>query len=154
MKQLLFFSLFVISLYGYSQVETEEAAVKQVVNQFFQSLENRDTVLLKQVAMVNGQIWTLVERGMTLKITMRLFQNDISRLTAFPEVKEIPYSFQIHVHEGIAVAWVPYEFRREGEFSHCGVDVFTLMKVDKQWKIVTVAYTVEEEGCEELKNNP
>jgi len=49
------------------------------------------------------------------------------------------------VHEGIAVVWTPYEFHVNGEFSHCGVDAFSLVRIDGQWKIAGIVYTVERE---------
>ena len=153
MKKLFLLLLVSISIHIQAQQLSEEEAVKAVVNQFFQSLEERDTVLLKQVAEVDGQIWTLAKRRDTLRTSHRPFRDDVQRLKDMPNVTEEPYSFTIHVHKGIAMAWVPYEFRIRGEFSHCGVDVFTLMKKEGSWKIVTVAYTVEKEGCETLKKS-
>ncbi len=58
----------------------------------------------------------------------------------------------LNCYKGIAVAWVPYEFTVNGAFSHCGIDVFTLMKRDGNWQIVTAAYTVEKEDCDTLEN--
>ena len=41
----------------------------------------------------------------------------------------------------------PYDFHRDGEFSHCGVDAFTLVRTESGWKISGGVYTVETEGC-------
>ncbi len=46
---------------------------------------------------------------------------------------------------------MPYEFFLNDEFSHCGVDIFTLRKKDGEWRIILAAYTVENDGCEDLK---
>ena len=51
----------------------------------------------------------------------------------------------------IAVVWAPYEFRRDGKVSHCGVDVFNMLKVDGRWLIGNAMWTVEPEACDELK---
>jgi hypothetical protein len=47
----------------------------------------------------------------------------------------------------IAVVWGEYEFRINGEFSHCGVDSADLVKTDDGWKIANWMWTVEKEGC-------
>jgi len=47
----------------------------------------------------------------------------------------------------IAVVWGEYEFRIDGEFSHCGVDAADLVKVDGEWKIANFMWTVEKENC-------
>jgi hypothetical protein len=47
----------------------------------------------------------------------------------------------------IAVVWGEYEFRLDGEFSHCGVDSIDFVKVDGTWKIANFMWTVEKEDC-------
>jgi hypothetical protein len=51
------------------------------------------------------------------------------------------------VHGRIAVVWAPYDFHINGEFSHCGVDAFTLIKTENGWQIAGAAYTIEPKGC-------
>lgn len=48
----------------------------------------------------------------------------------------------------IAMLWAPYDFHRDGEFSHCGVDHVSLVRTDSGWKIAGITYTVQREGCE------
>ena len=43
----------------------------------------------------------------------------------------------------IASVWTPYDFYINGEFSHCGVDLFYLVK-EEDWKIAHFGYTVTE----------
>jgi len=43
--------------------------------------------------------------------------------------------------------WAPYDFWRDGKFSHCGVDAFDLIKTDEGWKIAGGGYTLESK-CE------
>ena len=52
------------------------------------------------------------------------------------------------VHGPLAQVWTPYDFHADGEFSHCGVDAFTLIKTSEGWRVSGVAYTVEPTGCE------
>jgi hypothetical protein len=54
---------------------------------------------------------------------------------------------RVLIHGRIAVLWTPYDFHRDGKFSHCGVDAFSLVKTDDGWKIAGFIYTVEPEGC-------
>jgi len=50
----------------------------------------------------------------------------------------------------IAILWAPYDFLVDGEPSHCGFDAFQLVKMDGAWRIVGVAYTRRDEGCQEI----
>ena len=51
----------------------------------------------------------------------------------------------------IAVVWAPYEFRIDGETSHCGVDVVDFVKIDGTWLVSNAMWTVEPEACDELR---
>jgi hypothetical protein len=44
----------------------------------------------------------------------------------------------------VAMVWLPYDFYRDGKWSHCGVDVFTLLKTGTDWRIATVVWSVEQ----------
>jgi hypothetical protein len=47
----------------------------------------------------------------------------------------------------MATAWVPYKFYRGRQFSHCGVNAFTLIKLTSEWKIGSITDTRREEQC-------
>ena len=44
----------------------------------------------------------------------------------------------------VAMVWLPYDFYIDGKWSHCGVDVFTLVKAGTGWRIATVVWSVEQ----------
>jgi hypothetical protein len=138
---------------GYSQTmdKSDEQQVEVTVNRFFESLEKQDTVLLKDVAYTDGQIWRMNYLGDTLRSSTRFFRDMLTTFRPDEMLEETALSFDIRIHKGLAMAWVPYEFRINGTFSHCGVDVFTLMKRDGEWKIATIAYTVESQRCDDLQ---
>jgi hypothetical protein len=52
------------------------------------------------------------------------------------------------VDGGVAVVWAPYDFHAEGQFSHCGIDVLTLVESGEGWRITGVTYNVVTESCE------
>lgn len=68
-------------------------------------------------------------------------------------IQEKLLSSEINIHQNIAVAWVPYTLSLSGKFSHCGIDVFTFLKTLEGWKIVSTVYSVEPEGCADLKKS-
>jgi hypothetical protein len=41
----------------------------------------------------------------------------------------------------LASVWAPYKFYLDDKFSHCGVDVFQLMKTAAGWKIIYIVDT-------------
>jgi hypothetical protein len=48
------------------------------------------------------------------------------------------------VQDRVALVWMPYDLYQTGQWSHCGVDVFTLMKSEGHWRVAAVIYTVEQ----------
>jgi hypothetical protein len=156
MKQALFVFLFFISTLCYAQQndEAEKKLILEKVNLFFKVLETKDTALYNTIVYPSAQIWTIRPILDTLKIAMRSFSDDMIRLVAMKTViEEKSLSYEIKMHNNIAVVWMPYTLSLSGKFSHCGVDVFTLLKAADGWKIVSTVYSVEPDSCAVLKQN-
>lgn len=45
----------------------------------------------------------------------------------------------------LATVWTPYKFYLGDQYLHCGVNVFTLMKVNNDWKIISIIDTRKKE---------
>ncbi len=132
--------------------EKEKQAVIEKLNRFFIALEKKDTVLYGSLVFNNAQIWTVRRQNDSIKNNMRFFYDDFKGLANRKDIiEERPLHFTVHIHRDIAVAWVPYTLSLSGKFSHCGIDVFTLQKTIGGWKIVSTVYSVEPDGCEEIK---
>ena len=156
MKKIVFIFLFFISARGYAQqnLEAEKKDILSKVNLFFKALETKDTFLYKTLVYPNAQIWTIRPQPDTLKTAMRSFSDDFKRLATMELViQEKLLSSEINIHQNIAVAWVPYTLSLSGKFSHCGIDVFTFLKTLEGWKIVSTVYSVEPDGCADLKKS-
>jgi hypothetical protein len=54
---------------------------------------------------------------------------------------------EVKVHGGIATLWAPYDFYRDGKFSHCGIDAFDLVRTAAGWQIVGATFTIERTNC-------
>ncbi len=54
----------------------------------------------------------------------------------------------IKIDGPLALVWTPYKFYYKGEFSHCGVNSFHLVKLSGQWKIQYLIDTRRKDGCE------
>lgn len=148
------FSLYYLQCYSQQSDIIEENDIRHKVDQFFRALATKDTVLYQTIALPTGQIWTVRNTDGTLKYSTRTIGHDITRLASMKEtIEERPLHYDIRIHQDIAIAWVPYTLNVSGEFSHCGIDVFTLLKTDQGWKIVSAAYSVEPDGCDVIKKD-
>lgn len=146
MKYLLPLLLLTSSLHA--QDLAERKRVLQVVHEFFNALERQDTVAFRGMflegarnfAVRNMQDSTIV-RGMLVK-DFRFRQGQVIKERMREAITEVK------IHNNIAMVWAPYDLWVNEKFSHCGVDVFTLIKNCVGWKIASVSYTVEREGCD------
>jgi hypothetical protein len=150
MKKSLLLLLLTIAFNAYSQDSdsANEQQIKRVINQFFESLEKKDTLLS---TMNEAQIWRRYNNENPVRIDVRYSKDYLPKMHDLPKLKEVALDFEITQRNSIAMAWVPYEFWNEDKFSHCGIDVFTLFEINGEWKVMSIAYTVEKENCESLK---
>jgi hypothetical protein len=44
----------------------------------------------------------------------------------------------------LAMVWLPYDFYQNGQWSHCGVNAFILLRRPEGWRIASIAWTVEQ----------
>ncbi len=43
----------------------------------------------------------------------------------------------------LGMVWTPDDFWIGDQFSHCGTDVFTIMRTDDGWRLAAIAYNVD-----------
>jgi hypothetical protein len=53
----------------------------------------------------------------------------------------------VFLQGSLAVVRAPYDFHVDGAFSHCGVDVFTLVRSRGEWRVTHVVYTIQRQNC-------
>lgn len=59
-------------------------------------------------------------------------------------VSERGWSPEVRVNGGVAMVWYPYDLYRDGQWSHCGVDIFTLVRHQGRWRIAAMAWSAEQ----------
>jgi hypothetical protein len=131
-------------------VQGDEADVVAVVQAFLDALGTKDPEALAATMMPDGAIHS-VNMGAGREsepIRGRTTADDVASIaTTRAALFERIWEPDVRVHGRVAVVWTPYDFWTDGRFSHCGVDIFTLLKATDGWKISSIAYTVEPEGC-------
>ena len=129
-----------------ADAQGDESRVLATVQRFFDSMTAKDTAAARQILVMDASYFSVREGddGTTVRgSTNREYLEGLATIT--DDLRERMWDPQVKVHEGIAVVWAPYEFEVNGKFSHCGVDAFSLIRIDGAWKIAGIVYTVEEE---------
>jgi len=151
----IFLLLFIISSINsrsQSAIEEDKKIILQKVELFFQSLEKQDTTLYRSLFMPEAQGWSVRVRNDSILYRSWLNADRVGTLINPGRiVEEKILSYEIKVHQQLAMAWVPYTLSVSGKFSHCGVDLFTFIKTELGWKINSCSFTVEPDGCDALK---
>ncbi|MFQ5568636.1 MAG: nuclear transport factor 2 family protein [Rhodothermales bacterium] len=134
----------------FAQAHAEETAVIATVQHLFDAMAARDTVAARSILLPEGRFFSIREdgdRGIVRSTTHRAFLAQLG--TAAEEAwLERMWNPRILIHGRMAMLWTAYDFHRDGAFSHCGVDAFSLLKTSEGWKIAGTTYTVEPTGCE------
>ncbi len=130
------------------QSHPEYAAVKQVIDDFFESINTGNGALLAGLEIEGAQIFNIREEaaGEYEFVTRNWFGEE--NFSTDTQLTERYWDEQLLISDVLAVFWAPYDFHIDGEFSHCGIDVLNLMKVDDQWKIGHAMWTIQRPGCE------
>lgn len=126
----------------------DTAAVLSAVQRLFDAMLARDTAAARAVMMPGGQLVAI--RGDTVVTQPRAFGDTafiMQLATGKERLLERFWQPVVHVQGPIASVWTPYDFHVDGKFSHCGIDVVSLVKVGDAWKIATITWTVQLRGC-------
>lgn len=149
MRYLFLSAVFVFSfLSGSAQSTGENENVLHLVQQFFDALEKQDTAAFQAIFLKNAHNYAVYESGDSVAVRSQLsnrFRLSPNRIIRERMRKD---STVVKIEGRIAMVWAPYDLWVNDTFSHCGIDVFTLIKTAAGWKIATISYTMEKAGCQ------
>jgi hypothetical protein len=126
----------------------ERDAVVAVVQRFFDSMASRDVALATSVLVSDGRLFSVRQEKGESVVRSTTIKEYLDRMPAGKErLLERMWNPEVKVHGGIATLWAPYDFYRDGKFSHCGIDAFDLVKTSSGWQIAGAVYTIERTNC-------
>ena len=126
----------------------EEAAVVEVVKVFFDAMTAKDVEQSSAVMTSDGILYGYRENEEGLQIIRPTHASYLEGLAARQnELIERFWDPTVLLHDRMAVVWTPYDLYIDGEFSHCGIDSFSLLKTEEGWKITGIVFSMEAENC-------
>ena len=136
------------SLSSYGQ--STEDSIRTTITSMFDAMRSGDSVLLKQQFSP-----TIVFQSVGIKDGKAFAKNENpGGFISFvgkqkPGLLDERIKFGTILVDGpMASVWTPYSFYYGGEFSHCGVNSFQLVRFPDGWKIQYIIDTRRKEGCE------
>jgi hypothetical protein len=130
------------------QSHPEYSAVMQVINQFFEGINNGDGRLIASLEVEGAQILNIREDSVGQYEFVERGWFDIDSFSADSQLTERYWDEELLISDNLAVFWAPYDFHINGAFSHCGIDVINLIKIQNQWKIGHAMWTIQRPGCD------
>ena len=130
--------------------QSEEAAVKAVIESLFDAMRAKNADQIGAVFSENAIMQTIETTGETGVVkagSVADFVKGIGSLPLEAKLDERITDYQINIDGPMATAWTPYEFYFNDKFSHCGVNSFQLVKMASGWKIVYIIDTRRKDGC-------
>lgn len=144
-------TLYLTILVGFNAAaQNTEDSVKAVVNNMFAAMKNADSVGLKNVFSEWAVLQTIsrTKEGATAVRTENIndFASFVGKSTKGDADERISFG-AIHIDGGLASVWTPYQFYYKGNFSHCGVNSFQLVRVNGLWKVQYIIDTRRKTDC-------
>jgi len=142
--------LFIVFAAAMVHAQTAEDSIKTVINKLFIAMKGSDGAGIAACFSDNAVLQTISKN----KEQQVIVETDtVSAFAAMVQSMEKNIADERVVFETIkidgpmATVWAPYEFYYKGNFSHCGVDHFLLIRIKNEWKIQYLIDTRRKEGC-------
>lgn len=129
---------------------SDRMAIIRAVDAFMQAIKEQDPELMTSVTTDSGMVSGLIYQDGTAEFRTWPFKEDRERLAkgSAGTWVESYWDPTVLIHNGIAVLWAPYSMQVDDIRLHCGIDVFNLAKIEEEWKIVSILFTAEPDGCQ------
>ena len=142
--------LVVIAVPGAARAQdtSDRSLVLAAVQTFMDVIGSRDVEAAKRVMLPEGRLISSRDEDGKLTFRPQTHQEFFDSLSKGQGRNlERMWNPEVRIHGTIAVVSTPYDFHRDGKFSHCGTDVFNLVKTPEGWKIAGAMWTIQRTGC-------
>ena len=148
MKSIIYLVLVLISAFTGKAQSTRDSVIV-VVSQLFEGMKKADTVMLKHCFSPNAVLQTIEEKNSVIKVrdeVVKDFIDFVGKETIGSADERITIE-TVKIDGPMAMVWTPYQFFYKGKFSHCGVNVFELVRHNTGWKIQYIIDTRRKGNC-------
>jgi len=131
------------------KAQSAEDSVKATINKLFAAMKNgeskallecfTDSAILQSVAEKEGKVSVRTE-------VIKEFADFVGTQKQGDADERISFDM-VKTDGALAIAWTPYQFYYKGQFSHCGVDSYQLVRINGEWKIQYIIDTRRKTNC-------
>ena len=123
--------------------ETAESAALAVADAAREAISEEDFIALTDLMLESTTIYAAGEREGKPTVRVRGYAEE--RAQAVPgDILERGWDPEVRVSGSVAMVWYPYDLWLDGEWVHCGVDIFNLVQTDAGWRIASIVYSADQ----------
>jgi hypothetical protein len=151
MKRILILLTAAMFISTFIKAQSAEDSVKAVVNQLFAAMKGANASMLKETFADSAVLQTIRRKqDGTFFVQNEKVEDFVKSIsTAKKDSLDERITFEtVKVDGPLASVWTPYKFYYAGNFSHCGVNSFQLVKINGRWKIQFLIDTRRRQNCE------
>jgi len=139
-----------VTISNFAAAQSEEALIRTSVDKLFDGMRSGDSSMVRSVFTKQA---TLTSASIIEKDSVLI---NVSKADDFVTAVGKPHpqkwderisNVKISIDGPMAIVWAPYKFYRGETFSHCGVNVFTMIKGKNGWKINAITDTRRKIDC-------
>jgi len=128
---------------GAQEPTDELARVLAVVEASLEAISNEDMIAFTDFMIEETVMLRVAERDGRVQYSVRTRAESRANGPS-ADIVERGFDPEVRISGPLAIAWLPYDLYLDGEWSHCGVDVFTLVRIEGDWKISSLAWSIEQ----------
>jgi hypothetical protein len=135
---------------SFGQLATD--SVKATISRLFEAMLEADGNKLQSCFADSAFLQTITQdragNNIVKNTELASFVKQISAIQKGLADERIVFDL-VKVDGPLAIVWTPYQFFRNGVFSHCGVNSFQLVRLRNEWKIQYLIDTRRKGNCTE-----
>lgn len=147
---LLLFSVFVSTVcFAQEALSTENGKI--IVDIFMNGYKAGDTIKMKSIMHPNMTMQRAYLNDKQENVLIYVKPSELLKYAATTG-KELDWEerltdYIVNSDGNLAHVWASYEFYKNGKFSHCGANSFTLVYTDESWKILNLIDSIRVGSC-------
>lgn len=125
-----------------AQASADSLAVIAVADSVLAALSTGDNATLARLTIDSAVVGSSAMRNGVERLSLRTWGLYINRTGS--NFIERGFDATARVQDRVAMVWMPYDLYLNGQWSHCGVDIFALLKSEGRWRVAAAIYSVEQ----------
>lgn len=137
-----------------SAAADDKADMLAVADEALEKITAEDSAGLAGLMIEEAMIYVGDIHEGTYRVRTRTFADTRDRVFEV-DLVERGWDPTVLVSGTIGIVWYPYDIYVDSEWSHCGVDIFNMIRTGEGWRIAALQYNVQQPpDCEPHPDGP